>query len=640
MKSIVFILLSLIFTFELSFNENIIEVLHESESLKHPFSGGLNKPRIQWIDWDNDNDDDLFILDEDGYIRYMENVSVGSDFKFIIRKTNMFNIFAGGWFFIADFDGDQDLDIITQSQIDLQQASYYTNNNGQMEYIDNLDVVSDPVMTPTFADIDNDGDLDFFTGNYIGTVNFYENIGFSNNVPQYTYITNFWQEISIIGPSARHGASALTFIDLDGDSDLDLSWGDYFQQSMYIIWNIGDVYNPLMNIDNVTQQFPQNDPIITSGQNMPSFSDIDGDGDLDLFASVLSGAYGNQWVNNFIYYENIGSSTSPSYEYRTNDFLNGIDVLLNSSPELYDIDQDGDEDLFIATMVDPSVNPWTGRIHFYRNTGSINNPIFELETTEFLGTDLGTDLSIVFGDLNGDLNADALVGNANGFLKVFINSGDEEFMYQGDAENIDLSGSSTPELGHIGPDGELVLLLGENNGNLNCYAVEIYEIGQVGFNHLFDNLIPTIYTYTDPELLDLDGDLDLDLLVGTGFDGIKVYYNSSFYGPYGFEFYFEEDENTNIDSYGNYVNITTESLYNENTSAIVGTSTGGLYSLTLALCSKGDLNDDAVLDILDVVLIVNIVMEELELSCKSDINSDGIVDILDIVSLVSIIMNR
>ena len=164
---------------------------------------------------------------------------------------------------------------------------------------------------------------------------------------------------------------------------------------------------------------------------VPSFADIDNDGDLDLFASVLSGAYGNQWVNNFIYYENVGSSSSPSYEYRTDDFLNGIDVLLNSSPELYDIDQDGDDDLFIGTMVDPSTNPWTGRIHFYRNTGSMNNPIFDLESTEFLGTDLGTDLSIVFGDLNGDLMPDAVVGNANGFLKIFINNGDETFTFRG-----------------------------------------------------------------------------------------------------------------------------------------------------------------------------------------------------------------
>ena len=86
MKFISLILsISLLFSFNLSFNENPIEVVQESGELIHPFSGGLNKPKIQWVDWDSDNDDDLFILDEDGYIRYMENLSSGSDFKFIIK---------------------------------------------------------------------------------------------------------------------------------------------------------------------------------------------------------------------------------------------------------------------------------------------------------------------------------------------------------------------------------------------------------------------------------------------------------------------------------------------------------------------------------------------------------------------------
>ena len=623
MNIIIFIFLSSLFSFQLLFDDNSIDVFHDSELLNHPFSGGLNKPKVQWIDWDGDNDDDLFILDQDGYIRYMENISTDDEFKFIIRSSNMFGIYAGGWFHIADFDNDEDLDIVTQSQSNAQQASYYVNNSGIMEYVENLSVLSDPVMTPTFADIDNDGDLDFFTGNYVGTVNFYENIGLNQNVPQYTFITNYWQEISIIGPSLRHGASAIKFIDLDGDFDLDLSWGDYFQQSMYIIWNIGTASSPLMNIENVTQQFPQNDPILTTGQNMPSFTDIDGDGDLDLFASVLSGAYGSQWINNFIYYENIGSTNSPYYEHRTDNFLDGIDVLLNSTPEIYDIDNDGDDDLFIGTMVDPSENPWTGRIYFYRNLGDENYPIFELETTEFLGTDLGTDLSIVFGDLNSDSLPDAVVGNANGFIKIFINNGDESFSFLEDMPNVDLSGTSTPELGDIDGDGDLDLIVGESNGDILYF--ERIDSENVEFSLQF-NLIETPYSYTAPELFDIDNDQDLDLLIGTAFDGIKIYENQG-----GLSFQMRDIE---LDFYGTYINLAEGTLYNGTSNIMLGLHTGGLYSLIFELCNKGDLNQDGILDVLDVLQLVNIVMDAHLLMCESDINSDDVVDILDIISLV------
>ena len=623
MNIIIFIFLSSLFSFQLLFDDNSIDVFHDSELLNHPFSGGLNKPRVQWIDWDDDNDDDLFILDQDGYIRYMENISTDDEFEFIIRNSNMFGIYAGGWFHIADFDNDEDLDIVTQSQANAQQASYYVNNSGIMEYVENLSVLSDPVMTPTFADIDNDGDLDFFTGNYVGTVNFYENIGLNQNVPQYTFITNYWQEISIIGPSLRHGASAIKFIDLDGDFDLDLSWGDYFQQSMYIIWNIGTASSPLMNIENVTQQFPQNDPILTTGQNMPSFTDIDGDGDLDLFASVLSGAYGSQWINNFIFYENIGSANSPYYEYRTDNFLDGIDVLLNSTPEIYDIDSDGDDDLFIGTMVDPSENPWTGRIYFYRNLGDENYPIFELETTEFLGTDLGTDLSIVFGDLNSDSLPDAVVGNANGFIKIFINNGDESFSFLEDIPNVDLSGTSTPELGDIDGDGDLDLIVGESNGDILYF--ERIDSENVEFSLQF-NLIETPYSYTAPELFDIDNDQDLDLLIGTAFDGIKIYENQ---GDLSFQM-----RDVELDFYGTYINLAEGTLYNGTSNIMLGLHTGGLYSLIFELCNKGDLNQDGTLDVLDVLQLVNIVMDAHLLMCESDINSDDIIDILDIISLV------
>ena len=113
-------------------------------------------------------------------------------------------------------------------------------------------------MVPTFIDIDNDGLLDFFTGNMIGTVTYYRNIGFNNGVPEFEHITDIWEDLYIVGPSfSRHGASAITFIDIDNDSDYDLAWGDYFQQSVYIIINIGTPNSPDMDNVNIIGQFPR-----------------------------------------------------------------------------------------------------------------------------------------------------------------------------------------------------------------------------------------------------------------------------------------------------------------------------------------------------------------------------------------------
>ena len=53
---------------------------------------------------------------------------------------------------------------------------------------------------------------------------------------------------------------------------------------------------------------------------------------------------------------------------------------------------------------------------------------------------------------------------------------------------------------------------------------------------------------------------------------------------------------------------------------------------------SGDINEDGILNIQDIILIVNIVLLS-EYSMIADMNADGVIDILDIVQVVFIIMN-
>ena len=52
---------------------------------------------------------------------------------------------------------------------------------------------------------------------------------------------------------------------------------------------------------------------------------------------------------------------------------------------------------------------------------------------------------------------------------------------------------------------------------------------------------------------------------------------------------------------------------------------------------SGDLNFDANVDVLDIVLIVGIILDTLDPTqdqqCASDVNSDGEIDVIDIVTL-------
>ena len=57
-------------------------------------------------------------------------------------------------------------------------------------------------------------------------------------------------------------------------------------------------------------------------------------------------------------------------------------------------------------------------------------------------------------------------------------------------------------------------------------------------------------------------------------------------------------------------------------------------------CKSGDVDNDTILNVLDVVIIVNIVLGELDYLECADLNNDNMVNVLDVVQLVNLILSN
>ena len=60
--------------------------------------------------------------------------------------------------------------------------------------------------------------------------------------------------------------------------------------------------------------------------------------------------------------------------------------------------------------------------------------------------------------------------------------------------------------------------------------------------------------------------------------------------------------------------------------------------------SLGDINDDATINVIDVITIVNLILASGEITdeqlCIHDVNSDGTINVFDVVMLVDMVLNQ
>lgn len=508
----------------------------------NPFNGGIDVPRYQFTDIDGDGDLDLFIFDRDTTLNFYKNTGTASNPVYVMFTRRYENLSIRNWFHFVDIDGDNDKDLFCGG--DSQHVMYYKNigtpTNPAFSFQTysvktnlNEDMISESACVPTFADMDGDGDIDFFTGSSSGKITHYENIGNANNF-LFRFVTDFWKGIEIIGAARppdkinlnqltddggtlRHGASAIMFGDTDGDGDKDLYWGDFFGFSVYFIKNTGTVQNFAFTTIDTTS--PEPNPYYSGGFNMPGIYDINGDGRNDMFIGVL---LGSKSIDNFLYYRNDGPLNNPAFTRVTNNFIVSADIGSYSYPTFADIDNDGDLDLFIG---------YDESVAFFRNTGSSTQPSYNLEDDSLsVGVLNNFNYSVAIGDLDGDGKKDLVLGYyALAKLKFYKNTGTVQnpafTLVPSQLDTMTLGQQSAPTLVDIDNDGDLDLFAGSSNGRVFYYR----NIGTAAaFNFQFvTNTYAGINTGNDatPSFGDMDNDGDLDMLIGTRRGQIQHYRN-------------------------------------------------------------------------------------------------------------------
>tara|TARA_R110002050_G_scaffold200591_1_gene335598 strand:- start:155761 stop:157065 length:1305 start_codon:yes stop_codon:yes gene_type:complete len=244
------------------------------------------------------------------------------------------------------------------------------------------------------------------------------------------------------------------FADLDGDGDLDLLVGEYYGVMKYF-QNIGTATNPQFT-GGVSNPFGLDS---TYSFAAPTFADLDGDGDIDLLVG--------EYYGNMQYFENTGSATSPQFAVPvTNPFGLAATVEI-ALPEFADLDGDGDMDLLVGEL-------YTG-IQYFENVGTTTNPLFTTPVLNPFGlTAVDQFASPTIADLDNDGDLDLLVGEYNGSLQYFENTGSANNPQFATKIQTPFGLSSTyefamPAFADIDDDGDMDLLVGEYYGNMQYF---------------------------------------------------------------------------------------------------------------------------------------------------------------------------
>jgi hypothetical protein len=451
------------------------------DTLRNPYTGGINNPMFSNIDLNHDGLQDLFVFDrEDNKILpFLAHVKGSTSY---IYAPQYEGCFPAGYDYatLVDYNHDGKPDMFTKHYPD---GGFYSNalslykNVTQADknpsfnivyegivakdYTDSESLISVyPNSNAVFADVNHDGKVDLLTiPDFQTQVRYFKNVSKDPEKLDLYYWDECWMKFQETLPrtyvpyncnegetnrsgkrASAHASVDINIYDVDGDGDMDLLRGDGNDNQLSIFTNgstdAGHHYTDTDTMIDVRRGYPNNKPIAIYEMPYPSFVDVDNDHRTDIVVGPGKKTYPTSYLNNDFdrsntiwYYHNDMDTTKgkkiPLFLYQQNNFLQNttFDMGLASVPCLTDVNGDGYPDLIVASWGGSDYNKSYDHANLY--LGDKKQHTFTPANYDFLSfsADSIHRKSPSAGDLDGDGITDIVVGNELGTVAFYKGTG-------------------------------------------------------------------------------------------------------------------------------------------------------------------------------------------------------------------------